>query len=55
MAADELEGLMESAQLLRSPRNATRLLTALRRALRVGGEPESVTQLRRVLGLDGVE
>ena len=29
VAADELEGLMETAHLLRSPRNATRLLTAL--------------------------
>lgn len=55
MAADELEGLMETAHLLRSPRSATRLLTALRRALRGGGEPESVTQLRRDLGLDGAE
>ena len=35
VAADELEGLMETAHLLRSPRNATRLLTALRRALLV--------------------
>ena len=33
VAADELEGLMETAHLLRSPRNATRLLTALRRAI----------------------
>jgi antitoxin YefM len=55
VAADELEGLMETAHLLRSPRNATRLLTALRRALRGGGEPESVTRLRRDLGLGGVE
>ena len=55
VAADELEGLMETAHLLRSPRSATRLLTALRRALRGGGEPESVTQLRRDLGLDGAE
>ena len=32
IAADELEGLMETAHLLRSPRNAERLLTALARA-----------------------
>ena len=32
VAADELEGLLETAQLLRSPRNATRLLGALERA-----------------------
>ena len=30
--ADELAGIMETAHLLRSPRNAKRLLTALRRA-----------------------
>jgi len=55
LAADELEGLMETAHLLRSPRNATRLLTALRRALRGGGEPETITRARRDLGLDGAE
>jgi len=32
MAADELEGLLETAHLLRSPRNAARLLSALERA-----------------------
>jgi antitoxin YefM len=30
--ADELAGMMETAHLLRSPRNARRLLTALHRA-----------------------
>lgn len=30
--ASELDGLMETAHLLRSPRNARRLLSALRRA-----------------------
>ena len=32
IAADELHGLMETVHLLRSPRNAQRLLDALRRA-----------------------
>lgn len=32
MAADELEGLLETAHLLRSPANAERLLRALNRA-----------------------
>ena len=32
IAADELESLLETAHLLRSPRNAERLLTALQRA-----------------------
>jgi antitoxin YefM len=34
VAADELEGLLETAHLLRSPRNAARLLSALERARR---------------------
>ncbi len=32
IAADELEGLVETAHLLRSPKNAERFLTALARA-----------------------
>ncbi|MEA5442968.1 type II toxin-antitoxin system Phd/YefM family antitoxin [Cyanobium gracile] len=32
VAAEELEGLLETTRLLRSPRNATRLLKALERA-----------------------
>jgi antitoxin YefM len=32
VAADELEGLLETAHLLRSPHNAARLLSALERA-----------------------
>ncbi len=32
VAADELESLIETAHLLRSPKNAQRLITALRRA-----------------------
>ena len=38
IAADELQSLMETAHLLRSPKNAERLLTALARA-RAGEEP----------------
>lgn len=50
--AEELAGLMETAHLLRSPKNARRLLTALRRANRSRGKPETVDQLRRELGLE---
>ena len=50
--ADELAGLIETAHLLRSPRNAQRLLTALRRAKARKGTPETVDQLRRELRLD---
>ena len=51
----ELESLLETAHLLRSPRNATRLATALERAL--GGEaaPSSLEELGRDLGLPGEE
>jgi antitoxin YefM len=51
VAADELAGLMETAHLLRSPKNASRLLSALRRALGRSGSPQSVGALRRELGL----
>ncbi|MGH9651227.1 MAG: type II toxin-antitoxin system Phd/YefM family antitoxin [Terriglobales bacterium] len=49
--AEELAGLIETAHLLRSPRNAKRLLAALRRAEREGREPEPVEKLRREMGL----
>ena len=53
--AGELAGLMETAHLLRSPRNARRLLTALRRAdSGKGPKPSSVDRLRRKSGLDAV-
>lgn len=51
VAADELAGLLEAAHLLRSPRNATRLLAALRRALKGKGRRQSVVSLKRDLGL----
>jgi antitoxin YefM len=49
--AEELAGLMETAHLLRSPKNARRLLAALRRAGNRAGRPESVEKLRREMGL----
>lgn len=55
VAADELASLLETAHLLRSPKNAQRLLTALARAR--GGEPapQSVQELRSELGLHDSE
>jgi antitoxin YefM len=50
--ATELAGLLETAHLLRSPKNAQRLLSALRRSEKAQGKPESVEKLRRNLGLD---
>ena len=49
--ADELRSLEESAHLLRSPKNAQRLLQALQRALENSGVPETVGSLRSHLGL----
>ena len=48
----ELNSLLETAHLLRSPRNASRLATALERALRDAPAPSSLEQLRRSLDLD---
>ena len=50
--ADELAGLMETAHLLRSPRNARRLMAALRRGRQGKGKPHSLSKLRREIGLD---
>jgi antitoxin YefM len=47
----ELAGLMETAHLLRSPKNAQRLLTALQRATRKKGKPEPLEKLRQEMGL----
>jgi antitoxin YefM len=55
IAADELRGLIETAHLLRSPRNAQRLLQALHRAQAGKGRKESVEKLRADLGLDDDE
>ena len=53
VAADELAGWMETAYLLRSPKNAQRLLDGNRRAAAGEGMPLSIEQLRERLGLDG--
>ena len=52
IAASELESLLETAYLLRSPANAERLLTALGRALKGEGELQSVETLRGEIGLE---
>ncbi len=51
VAASELESLVETAHLLRSPRNAERLLRALERARSDSGEPQTTEQIRREVGL----
>ena len=52
ISATELSSLEESAHLLRSPRNAERLLMALNRARSRTVTPQSVVELRKDLGLD---
>lgn len=53
IAADELESLVETAYLLRSPQNAKRLLSALERALNGKEEPSSLQTLRTEIGIEG--
>ena len=50
--ADELSAIMETAPLLRSPKNASRLLRAWRRADTRSGKPESLSKLRREMKLE---
>jgi len=52
VAADELSSLLETAYLLRSPKNAQRLFESLREVERGGGEVMTVEELRRSVGLD---
>ena len=48
----ELNSLLETAHLLRSPRNARRLASALERALGDGPAPSSLEELRQSLGIE---
>ena len=52
LPAAELASLTETAHLLRSPRNARRLLTALRRAELGQTKPSSLEKFRREIGID---
>ena len=52
VSAAELRSLVETAHLLRSPKNAERLMRALNRAKRGGGVPQPVDLLCRSLGLE---
>lgn len=52
IAADELQSLVESAHLMRSPKNAERILSALERALKGGGDASSLNSLRAEIGLE---
>jgi len=52
ISAGELESLTETAYLLRSPKNAERLLSALNRALKKEGEVRSIEDLRSEVNLE---
>jgi antitoxin YefM len=52
IAASELEALLETAFLLRSPANAERLLSALGRALKNKNHPQSLESLRQQVNLE---
>lgn len=51
ISADELRSLLETAHLLRSPKNAQRLLTALLRAQQGTEQPQTADDLRRAVGI----
>jgi antitoxin YefM len=51
IAAAELSSLVETAHLLRSPKNAQRLLTALQRARANKGARKSLERLKAEVGL----
>ncbi|WP_009629996.1 type II toxin-antitoxin system Phd/YefM family antitoxin [Synechocystis sp. PCC 7509] len=51
IAESELSSLLETAYLLRSPKNAARLLSALERSKARTTEPMSVDQLCEELGI----
>jgi len=52
IAAAELSGVLETCHLLRSPENARRLMDAMNRASSGMGEPESLEDLKKAVGLD---
>jgi len=52
ISAEDVSSLLETAHLLRSPKNARRLLTALNRALAREVSTSSLEELKREVGLD---
>ena len=55
ISAAELSSLTETAYLLRSPKNAERLLAALGRALKNEGWPLTLEELRQEVGFESEE
>jgi len=52
IAASELSSILETAYLLRSPKNAERLMRSLESTRRGQGERASIEDLRREYGLE---
>lgn len=52
ISADELASLTETAYLMRSSQNAERILSALARALKNEGQPQSIESLRHEVRLE---
>jgi antitoxin YefM len=52
ISADELASLTETAYLMRSAQNAERILSALARALKNEGQPQSIESLRHEVRLE---
>jgi antitoxin YefM len=52
ITADELAGVLETAHLLRSPKNADRLLTALDRVKKGTGVSQTIDDLRNEVGFE---
>ena len=52
ISASELNSLSETAHLLRSPKNAERLLSALQRAKVNSVSPQNIEQLKKEIKLD---
>ncbi len=52
ITADELAGVLETAHLIRSPKNAERLRTALHRAGKGFGSPQTIDDLRNEVGFE---
>jgi len=52
VSAEELSGIMETAHLFRSPKNAERLLTAIARAQTQEMETLSIADLRKEIGFE---
>lgn len=50
--ADELSSMMETEYLFRSPKNAKRLMSALKQVEAGGGEVTTIEELRREFGAE---